>query len=253
MSRDGAWFDVPTYDGYLVYALWGAENEHVPLYVGQSTALLGRISGHLNDPHKQGRIARVTARRCESKTDMDNVEQALITAYCPPFNRDGLPTALRQVDWGAGGRARHDAERLRRYEAEGWLTALQVAERLRRSVKEINALVANGSLRSTVAARWTGRRFRPAWVGDLLIDRPDLLPQPLGRLEWFTAAEAADYLKISGRALRAAYLDEDLKVARPARGDVRFRREWLDEYKVNAARRARQRAREIRVAIGAAS
>lgn len=247
------WFDVPTYDGYYVYALWSAENEHVPLYVGQSTALLSRTSAHLNDPCKQGRIARVSARRCASKTEMDNVEQALIIGYCPPLNRDGLPTALRQSDWGAGARARYDAERLRRADTEVWLTTSQVAERIRRSVREVNALVANGSLQSTSTARWTDRRFRPAWVADLLVDRPDLLPRFLSRLEWFTAVEAAEYLKISGRALRTAYVDEDLKVAYPTRGDVRFRREWLDEYKVNAARRARQNALHLRFAVEAAS
>jgi hypothetical protein len=172
---NGEWADLPILDGFHVYALHGTENEHVPLYVGQSASVISRIGGHLADPRKRSQIARVSVRPCPSQTAMDNTEQALILAFCPPWNRDGLPIAMRQADWSHGGRQRHDAAAWRRYLATDWLTTEQVAERLDCTVKDVNRLVDDGSLRRSGDGR---RRFRPVWVADLLIARCDLLPRP---------------------------------------------------------------------------
>lgn len=174
------WIDLPVLDGYYVYALYAAGNDDVPLYVGQSSNALCRIGNHMGAATKRPQVARIAVRRCASRADMDATEQALITAYCPPWNRAGLPYGSTYMHPSARHphAAGRNASRTERLLNSHWLTTRDVATRLGCTVTAVNAYVADGALRSTPEPRqrWTERRFRPEWIADFLIDkRPDLI------------------------------------------------------------------------------
>lgn len=71
--------------GYFVYLLWGHDPD-VPLYVGQSTNLFGRLGSHLNDHDKRDHIIKVGIIRCADGMSMCETETRLIGLYKPPWN-----------------------------------------------------------------------------------------------------------------------------------------------------------------------
>jgi hypothetical protein len=75
--------------GYFVYLLWGDE-EAQPLYVGQSTNVLGRLGQHMQAEDRRHRVRRVQVLRCRGKVDMDRTERRLIALYQPPLNIVGV-------------------------------------------------------------------------------------------------------------------------------------------------------------------
>ena len=75
--------------GYFVYLLWG-DSEDTPLYVGQSTNILGRLGQHMQAPDRRHRVRRVQVLRCRGKADMDRTERRLIACYQPPLNIVGI-------------------------------------------------------------------------------------------------------------------------------------------------------------------
>lgn len=79
--------------GFYVYCLWG-DSDARPLYVGQSSNLLGRLGSHLNDRRKRHLIKRVTLIKCTAYGHMMATEARLIAHYQPPLNTVGIDNEL---------------------------------------------------------------------------------------------------------------------------------------------------------------
>ena len=75
--------------GWFVYLLWGDDPE-IPLYVGQSRNVLGRLGGHLQDPDKNPHVRQVALIRCDDRDAMHRTEWRLIRHYQPPWNTVGI-------------------------------------------------------------------------------------------------------------------------------------------------------------------
>ncbi len=181
----GGWIDLPVLDGFYVYALYGAENPDVPLYVGQSMNALVRLGNHLGEGRKREQVVRIAVRQCASQADMDETEARLIVAYCPPWNTACIPYRVRRKRTPPRGATTAAVaalnEKVRQeFIASSLLTPRQVADRLHCSMRAVNDYVTSGSLRATPAQLWTDRRFRPEWVADLLELHPDLLAAAVG-------------------------------------------------------------------------
>ena len=72
--------------GYFVYCLWG-DDHSCPIYVGQSTNVMGRLGSHVNT--KGAQIRCVTLLRCRSQRQMEGIETRMIDHYQPPLNIRG--------------------------------------------------------------------------------------------------------------------------------------------------------------------
>ena len=79
-------FHPRAYEGYFVYILWG-EDPETPVYVGQSTNILSRISTHLGDKQKRKLTRRIQLLRCRTVDEMDEQEDLLILHYRPLLNK----------------------------------------------------------------------------------------------------------------------------------------------------------------------
>jgi excinuclease UvrABC nuclease subunit len=73
--------------GYFVYLLWG-ESDDVPIYVGQSNNICGRIGTHMSNWYGW-RIRSVSLIRCTTEIKMTRTERQLIRRYQPELNRAG--------------------------------------------------------------------------------------------------------------------------------------------------------------------
>lgn len=82
---DVQWFDMPHITGFYVYALFG-DDPNVPLYVGQSTSLLGRLGSHLSDAERRTEIRRIAVTPCGSRPEMYLLERTLIEQLRPIWN-----------------------------------------------------------------------------------------------------------------------------------------------------------------------
>jgi hypothetical protein len=91
IDESAEFLDPKNYDGYFVYILWG-DDPNVPLYVGQSRSLLGRIANHMGDKTKRKLTRRIQLLRFATHNDMDAAERRLIRHYKPPMNKAGIPT-----------------------------------------------------------------------------------------------------------------------------------------------------------------
>jgi hypothetical protein len=74
--------------GCFVYILWGADPDR-PVYVGQSSNVLGRIGEHMGDRGKRELTRRVQVIRCQDKAVMNQTEAQLIRALRPLLNIAG--------------------------------------------------------------------------------------------------------------------------------------------------------------------
>ncbi|MEN6544516.1 MAG: GIY-YIG nuclease family protein [Armatimonadia bacterium] len=69
--------------GCFVYLLWGNDRER-PLYVGQSANVLRRLGQHIDERGRQIRDFEVIS--CDSRPEMDRLEQVLIETLKPMWN-----------------------------------------------------------------------------------------------------------------------------------------------------------------------
>lgn len=83
--RQSGWSFDP--NGKYVYLLWGADT-NCPLYIGRTSNLMSRLSGHRSDPAKAS-VNRVQVIQCESFGHMVELESMLIRVYQPPLNKAG--------------------------------------------------------------------------------------------------------------------------------------------------------------------
>jgi hypothetical protein len=72
--------------GFYVYLLWARKDDKVPLYVGCSANILGRLGQHLGDGTKKAQVGWVSIIRCNSRETMLAREAALIRKYMPAWN-----------------------------------------------------------------------------------------------------------------------------------------------------------------------
>lgn len=78
--------------GCFVYILWGTHPQ-IPVYVGESTNILGRLGSHLGDRNKRPMIFRVQLIRCTDEESMHHTEARLIAELRPRFNVVGQTQA----------------------------------------------------------------------------------------------------------------------------------------------------------------
>jgi len=71
--------------GCFVYMLLG-DDEDVPIYVGQSENIYGRLGDHLRNRDRKHLIKGIRTYRCKSKEHMDELEVALIRKFLPVLN-----------------------------------------------------------------------------------------------------------------------------------------------------------------------
>lgn len=187
LTSDG-WHDAPIFAGFYVYALYGAADEL--LYIGQSTGVMARISGHVNDPDKRDHIVRVAVHECESRADMDETEKRLILAHRPPWNIAGLPTELVTERLRVKHAARRAAEKTAgevrqkvmredpraRYSAGYLLSTSHTAALLGCSEVRVQTLIATGALAYIDRLGSGHRRFRPDDLAELVATHPELVP-----------------------------------------------------------------------------
>jgi hypothetical protein len=74
--------------GCFVYILWD-DDPNIPVYVGKSTHLMGRIRAHMRDADKRDLTRRIQLIRCQDVAEMEETERRLIWQYSPKFNIDG--------------------------------------------------------------------------------------------------------------------------------------------------------------------
>lgn len=76
-------FEAPR--GCFVYILWG-DDPDVPVYIGESTNVLGRLDTHLRDCDKGPLTRRVQLIQCRTEDAMHALERSLIRQCRPLFN-----------------------------------------------------------------------------------------------------------------------------------------------------------------------
>lgn len=79
--------------GFFVYALLG--DEDVPLYVGASSNVIGRVGTHLQAHPKRGSVRRVAVRQVTDSAAMYTLETKLIRQLRPIWNISGLEAEER--------------------------------------------------------------------------------------------------------------------------------------------------------------
>lgn len=81
--------------GCFVYLLWEHKEDKVPVYVGKSVNLLGRLGDHMRSEGKRYRVRWITLIRCRTQRQMDATEARLIRRYRPELNTAGIPADER--------------------------------------------------------------------------------------------------------------------------------------------------------------
>jgi hypothetical protein len=124
-------FDPRIFRGYFLYILWGDDAKQ-PVYVGQSTNILSRLSSHMNDTLKRKLTRRIQLLRCKTAAEMVANETRLIRHYRPLLNKAGNnvdnETECRDLDWPLAAQLCHAVTQFASYAiAEPVQLALQVS------------------------------------------------------------------------------------------------------------------------------
>jgi excisionase family DNA binding protein len=177
LTSDG-WLDQPLLGGLQVYVLFGVDD--APLYIGQSTNVFARLGEHLRHPAKRAQVARIAVRECASKADMDETEQRLIAAHCPPWNTASLPVDVlaerlqakraAEIAHAASWAADRPADPPPSAPLRTWFTTAEAAKYLGCHEKTVRRARARGQLRGVSPAPATpggprgNLRFRSEWL-----------------------------------------------------------------------------------------
>lgn len=195
LTSDG-WLDQPLLGGFQIYVLFDAAD--APLYIGQSTNVFARLGEHLRHPAKRAQVTRIAVRECASKADMDETEQRLIAAHCPPWNTASLPVDVlaerlqakraAEIALAEHAAAARPADPPPSPPLPTWFSTAQAAEYLGyRDARTIRRACASGHLQgvSTAPAAPGGRgghlRFHREWLDRFAAGEPPLDATPARR------------------------------------------------------------------------